>query len=149
MKFKALLLTAVAATLLTTTGAVARDRDRDGRPDHSWSERHDRDGYRDGYRDRDRDGRPDRSWGERHDRDGYMDRGWRGGHDRYWRHGYNSYAHRDVFYRNLRHHNYTRWAGDPYWFQGRYVIRTYDRWGRLVFVEMNPYTGDVMGVVRF
>jgi len=121
MKIKALLLTAVAATLLTASGAQARDRDRDGRPDHSWA--------------------------ERHDHDGYMDRG--RGHDRYWREGYRSYAGRDVFFRSLRAHHYMRWAGDPYWFHGRYVIRTYDRFGNIVFVELNPYTGDVIGVVRF
>lgn len=149
MRIKQLLLTAAAVAILTTTGAVARDRDRDGRPDSSWSERHDRDGYRDrNYRDRDRDGRPDGSWSERHDRDGYRDRSYRG-HDRYWRDGYRNYAHRDVFHRNLRAHQYYRWAGEPYWFQGRYVIRTYDRRGRVVFVEMNPYTGGFMGAIRF
>jgi hypothetical protein len=126
MKIQKLLLTAAAAAILTTTGAgmaLARDRDHDGRPDRSWSERHDRDGYRDA-------------------RPGYR-------HDRYWRHGYRGYAHRDMVFRNLRHNHYYRWAGDPYWFHGRYVIRTYDRFGRIVFVEVNPYTGGFIGVIRF
>lgn len=120
MKIKALILTALAATMLTTTGALARDRDRDGRPDHSWA--------------------------ERHDRDGYMDRG---RHDRYWHEGYRGFAGRDVFFASLRAHRYTRWDGAPYWYQGRYVIRTYDRFGRVVFAEMNPYTGAFIGVIRF
>jgi Ni/Co efflux regulator RcnB len=128
MRIKQLLLTAAAAAILTTTGAMARDRD--GRPDHSWSEQHDRDGYRD--RDRGHDGARDFR-----------------GHDRYWRDGYRDYAHRDVFYRSLRAHHYDRWQGEPYWFNGRYVIRTYDRFGRVVFVEMNPYTGGFMGEFRF
>jgi hypothetical protein len=123
MTIKKLLLTAAAAAILATTGASARDFDRDGRSDHSWSERHDRDGYRDGYMDRQ--------------------------HDRYWRQGYRSYADRDVVFRTLRYNHFYRWSGDPYWFQGRYVMRTYDGFGRVVLVEINPYTGGFVGVVRF
>lgn len=126
MRIKQLLLTAAAAAILTTTGAVAQDRDH--RPDHNWSER-------DGNRDRD-------SRGHDGDRNFQM-------RDRYWRDGYRDYAHRDVFYRNLRAHHYNRWQGDPYWFHGRYVVRTYDRFGRVVFVELNPYTGGFMGEIRF
>lgn len=161
MQFTKLLLTAAAAAFLATSGAVARDRDHDGRPDHSWAERHDRDGYR--GRDRDRDGRPDNSWAERHDRDGYRDDwrgrqpwhwrddrgGWRSDRDRYWRHGYGPYAGRDRFYYELRRHHYVRWDGAPYWYRGRYVVRSYDRFGNRVFVEMNPYTGSFIGVIRF
>lgn len=122
MKMKQILLTVAAAAILTTTGAMARDRDHDGRPDHSYAERHDRDGYRDH----------------------------RGpARDRYWRPGYTRYVHADVYHRSLRGHGYTRWQGAPYWHQGRYVIRTYDRHGRIVFVELNPYTGGFIGVVRF
>lgn len=163
MKFGKLLLTATAATMLVSTAALAdRDRDRDGRPDHSWSERHDRDGYRDG-RDRDHDGRRDNGWRERHDHDGFRDdwrgreawhwrddRGWHNDHDRYWRWGYRGYvSDRDLYYRSLRSHGYYRWDGAPYWYQGRYVVRSYDRGGNRVFVEMNPYTGGFVGVIRF
>jgi len=139
MKIKQLLLTAAAAAILCTTGAVARDRDRDrdGRPDHSYAERHDRDGFRDDWRGRD----------ARHWRD---DRGsWHADHDRYWRNGYGRFVGRDVYFRNLRANHYYRWDGEPYWFHGRYVIRTYDRFGRPIIVEMNPYTGGFVGVVRF
>ena len=122
MNIKTLLLTAAAAAILSTTGAVARDFDRDHRPD--------------------------RSTAERHDHDGYMDRGVRG-HDRYWRDGYRGYAHRDSMFRSLREHRYSRFVGDPYWYHGRYVIRTYDRRGRIVIVEVNPYTGGYIGEFRF
>jgi len=91
----------------------------------------------------DRDHRPDHGMAMRHDGDSMR------GHDRYWRQGYHGYVGRDVFYRSLRAHHFTRWAGDPYWYQGRYVIRSYDRAGRVVFVELNPYTGAFVGVVRF
>jgi len=138
MKIRNLLLTAAAAAILTTTGAVARphDRDRDARPDHSWAERHDRDGFNDAWR-----GRPGWHW-----RDG---RGWHGDHDRYWRHGYGPYLGRDRFFFELRRAHYNRFNGDPFWYQGYYVIRTYDRLGRPIMVELNPYTGAVIGVIRF
>jgi hypothetical protein len=141
MKIKTLLLTAAAAAMLSSTAALAdRDRDRDGRPDHSWAERHDHDGYNDARRG-DWRGRQDWHWRD--------SRGWHGDHDRYWRQGYRGYLTGDIYYRNLRSHGYNRWDGAPYWYQGRYVVRTYDRYGRVVFVEMNPYTGGFVGVVRF
>ena len=40
----------------------------------------------------------------------------------------------------LRFHRY-RMIGDPYFFHGRYVVRTYDRFGRVVFVQLDPYSG--------
>jgi hypothetical protein len=52
MTISKFLVTAAAAAILATTGAVAYDRDRDGHPDHSWAERHDRDGYNDAWRGR-------------------------------------------------------------------------------------------------
>jgi hypothetical protein len=137
MKISKLILTAAAAAILATSGAVARDRDRDGRPDHGWAERHDRDGFNDAWR-----GRADWHW--RDDRGG-----WHGDHDRYWRHGYGRYVGHDRIYVELRRKHYYRWDGAPYWYQGRYVVRTYDRHGRRIFVEMNPYTGGFIGVIRF
>jgi hypothetical protein len=41
---------------------------------------------------------------------------------------------------NLRFHNY-RVIGDPYFVHGRYVVRTHDRFGRVVFVQVDPYSG--------
>ncbi len=142
MRIKALLLTAIAATMLTATGAGAEDwnhRDRD-----HYGYRHDGDRGRDGWRDRD-DWRGREAW---HWRD---ERGWHGDHDRYWRPGWREgrYVDHDRYYVELRRHGYHRWSGEPTWYRGRYVIRSYDRWGRAVYVEMNPYTGGFVGVVRF
>ena len=74
-----------------------------------------------------------------------------GDHDRYWRpeYGQRRYVDRDRIFFNLRRRHYSRFIGDPYWFQGRYVVRTYDRWGNVIFVEIDPYSGDFLGVVRF
>jgi len=76
---------------------------------------------------------------------------WHGDHDRYWRSGYGHrrYVDRDFVFGGLRRRGYRRFEGDPYWYRGRYVVRTYDRWGNLIFVEVDPYTGDFLGVVRF
>jgi len=138
MKIKTLLLTAAAAAMLSSTAALADDwdhHDRDHR-DHAVSDRHDR-GDRGDWR-----GHEDWHW--RDDRGG-----WHGDHDRYWRSGYRGYLGGDIYFRTLRSHGYSRWDGAPYWYQGRYVVRSYDRYNRPVFVEMNPYTGGFVGVVRF
>jgi Ni/Co efflux regulator RcnB len=47
----------------------------------------------------------------------------------------------------LRFHRY-RMIGDPYFVHGRYVVRTHDRFGRIVFVQVDPYTGVFMREVR-
>ena len=72
-------------------------------------------------------------------------------HDRYWREGYHEgrYVDRDRVYMELRRHHYNRFVGDPYWYNGRYVVRSYDRHGHVVYVEVNPYTGGFVGVVNF
>lgn len=90
-------------------------------------------------RDRDHDGRPDNSWAEHHDHDGFR--------DRYWRQGYHGYVGRDRVFFELRRHNYVRFIGDPYFYHGRYVVRSYNRAGRVVFVEINPYTGGFIGEI--
>ena len=41
---------------------------------------------------------------------------------------------------SLRFHRY-RMIGDPYFVHGRYVVRTHDRFGRIVFVQVDPYSG--------
>lgn len=86
------------------------------------------------------------------DRDWRDDRGnWHRDRDRYWRQdfGKRGFIGRDRIFFMLRQHNFNRFAGDPYWLQGRYVVKTYDRRGRVIFVEINPYTGQYIGVVRF
>ncbi|HEY0281071.1 MAG TPA: hypothetical protein VGC27_00405 [Rhizomicrobium sp.] len=126
MKLKKLLLTVAAAAVLSSAGAGM-----------ALAAPHDRGGHHDSNRGGDR-------------RDGYRHDSNRVGHDRYWRkeyrHGY--VDHKRVFV-NLRKHHYTRFVGNPYWYQGRYVVRSYDRVGRVVFVEVNPYTGGFVGVIRF
>ncbi|MBU6297518.1 MAG: hypothetical protein KGJ79_15420 [Alphaproteobacteria bacterium] len=126
MNIRTLLLTAAATAILTSTGAgmaLADPYDH-----HDQMVRHeDRADHRMDRRDERRDVR----------------------HDRYWREGYRGYVDRDVVYRNLRAHHYDRWVGNPYWFNGRYVVRSYDRFGRVVYVEVNPYTGGFIGVLRF
>ena len=124
MRIKTLLLTAVAAAVLSTTGAgmaIAAPFDRGGH--HEMDRQNDR-------RDGDRRG---------------------GGHDRYWRQEYREhrYVDRDRVFMELRRHHYNRFVGEPYWYQGRYVVRSYDRSGHIVFVEVNPYTGGFLGVIRF
>ncbi|MBI1328310.1 MAG: hypothetical protein GC166_00245 [Alphaproteobacteria bacterium] len=81
-------------------------------------------------RDRDHDGWRDNSWHERHDHDGYRDA-------RPHRH----YVGRDRVWRELNRHHY-RHVGNPYWYRGHYVVRAYDRRGRLGFVRVDPYTGS-------
>ncbi len=109
---------AIGLALITSSAAVARDRDHDGRRDGGYHERHDRDGYRD----RDRG---------RHDRDGWRDGGRR------------HYADRGSVYRGLRHHY--RYVGDPYWYRGHYVVRGYDPRGRYGYVRVDPYSGGFLG----
>jgi hypothetical protein len=50
-------------------------------------------------------------------------------------------------FETLRLHHYTG-LGEPYFFHGRYVVRSHDRMGRLVLVELDPWTGRFIGVVR-
>jgi Ni/Co efflux regulator RcnB len=113
---KALMAAAAAATLIVAgaSGAMAADRDHDGRPDRSWAEHHDHDGYR----------------------------------DRYWRPGYHRYVAHDRVFVELRRHHYVRFNGDPHFYRGHYVVRSYNRFGRVVFVEINPYTGGFIGEIR-
>ena len=120
MNIQRLLLTAVAAAVFSTTGAgMAMARPYDGGPGHHDSDR-----------------------GDRHDGNR--------GHDRYWRQEYrHGYVDRDRIFFGLRQHRYNRFIGDPFWFHDRYVVRSYDRFGHIVMVEVDPYTGDVIGVIRF
>lgn len=73
------------------------------------------------------------------------------GHDRLVRHDRIEQRHRYVertrIYDNLRVHRY-RAFGEPYFVRGHYVIRTHDRFGHLVFVRIDPYTGAFLGEVR-
>lgn len=57
------------------------------------------------------------------------------------------YVARARVFETLRLHHYVG-LGDPYFFHGRYVVRTHDRFGRVVMVQVDPWTGRFIGVVR-
>ena len=69
------------------------------------------------------------------DRYGDHHRGWVR-HERF-EHGF---VDRMRLTRALRFHSY-RMIGDPHFVHGRYVVRTHDRFGRVVFVQVDPYSG--------
>jgi hypothetical protein len=76
--------------------------------------------------------------------------GWHRDHDRYWQPGFRGgFAPRDRLFLTLRQHNYNRFDGDPYWYRGRFVVRSFDRRGRAVMIELNPYTGAFIGIARY
>jgi len=54
--------------------------------------------------------------------------------------------HRVVF-ETLRG-RHIRYVGAPYFVRGHYVVRSFDRFGRVSFVELNPYTGAFIGFIR-
>jgi ribosomal protein L13 len=39
-----------------------------------------------------------------------------------------------------------RFVGQPYMYRGNYVMRCYDRFGRIAFCKVNPRTGAFLGV---
>ena len=69
-------------------------------------------------------------------------------HDRYWRPGFHRYVAHDRVFFELRRHRYVRFIGNPYFYRGHYVVRSYNPYGRVVFVEVNPYTGGFIGEIR-
>jgi Ni/Co efflux regulator RcnB len=120
MNIRKILTAAAAAAVLSVAGAPAASADNYDRD----GSRYDRD-----YRDNDRD----------------THRGW----DRHsgWRHDHRHFADRDTIFRSLRYHR-IHYSGEPYFVRGHYVVRSFDRFGRVSFIEINPYTGGVIGVIR-
>jgi Ni/Co efflux regulator RcnB len=47
----------------------------------------------------------------------------------------------------LRAHHY-RFVADPVFIRGHYVVKSFDRFGRVVFVEIDPYSGAFIGEFR-
>jgi len=39
-----------------------------------------------------------------------------------------------------------RYVGMPYWYRGYYVLRCYDRFGRMAFCRIQPRTGAFLGI---
>jgi hypothetical protein len=60
---------------------------------------------------------------------------------------YRRIVDRQHVYETLRFHHY-RSLGDPVFVHGRYVVRVVDRFGRPLFVEIDPYTGALIGEFR-
>jgi hypothetical protein len=77
------------------------------------------------------------------DRYGDHHRGW----VRHERFEHRAYVDRMRLDRALRFHSY-RMIGDPYFVHGRYVVRTHDRFGRIIFVQVDPYSGAFIREVR-
>jgi hypothetical protein len=118
MNIKKILTAAAATAVLSTAGITAASAD-------PYDHDHDR-GY--GYHDFDRD------------HDGWRHDGWNGDRD-------HRFVDRDRIYWNL-HYRHIRFYGDPFFYQGHYVVRSFDPYGRTVFVEVNPYTGGFIGFIR-
>lgn len=72
--------------------------------------------------------------------------GWRA-YERHERFEYRATVGRVRLAQALRFHRY-RMIGEPYFVHDRYVVRTHDRFGRIVFVQVDPYSGAFMGEVR-
>ena len=70
---------------------------------------------------------------------GYGSNGY-GDHDNGWHRGW--YGHDG--WRNRHAHYY----GRPFWYHGRYVVRSYDNFGRVTFIEVGR-NGGVSGYGRF
>lgn len=51
-------------------------------------------------------------------------------------------------HRVLWTHHY-QMIGQPYYLGSRYVVRGYDRFGRVALVRIDPWTGAFMGTIRF
>ena len=140
MQRRKFFLMAAATLAAAATGALAEPPGHGGWGDHG---RDDHGGGHGGGRD---DWRGRDAWHWRDERGG-----WHSDHDRYWRRNYGrrSYVGRDRVFGELRRRHYTRFVGDPYWYQGRYVVRTYDGRGRIIMVEVDPYTAGFLGVIQF
>jgi hypothetical protein len=54
---------------------------------------------------------------------------------------------RERVFDSLRLHHY-RGVAAPVFIRGHYVVRSYDRFGHVVFVEVDPYTGAFIGEFR-
>jgi len=145
---KHLATTLICAALSLGTAWAAPDQRPDQRDDHRSDQRPpqqhrtDRDEMGGAMRGGMPGMRPEQHWKD--------DRGrTRTDHDRYWQPQYRGFVAQDRVFQSLRGHGYARFNGSPYWHQGRYVVKSYDRRGRAVFIEVNPYTGAYVGVVRF
>lgn len=54
--------------------------------------------------------------------------------------------HRVVF--DMMRARHMRYIGNPYFVRDHYVVRSFDRFGHVSLVEVNPYTGQIIGFIR-
>jgi hypothetical protein len=54
---------------------------------------------------------------------------------------------RERVFDTLRFHHY-RGVAAPVFMHGHYVVKSFNRFGRVVYVEVNPYTGAFIGEIR-
>ncbi len=66
------------------------------------------------------------------------DRHYNNHHSRYDRH--HGYVNRMHVHRALRHQRLSV-ISEPFFMRGRFVVRAHDRFGRLVLVQVDPYSG--------
>ncbi|HET7083650.1 MAG TPA: hypothetical protein VFI23_02700 [Rhizomicrobium sp.] len=70
--------------------------------------------------------------------------GWRDrAFERHERFEHRAFVDRMRVAETLRFHR-LRMIGDPYFVHGRYVVRAHDRFGRVVFIQVDPYSGAFM-----
>jgi hypothetical protein len=79
---------------------------------------------------------PWNNWADHGRYDGWRDRGFA----RHERFEHRAYVDRIRLMNSLRFRHY-RMMGEPMFIHGRYVVRTHDRFGRVVFVQVDPYSG--------
>ena len=88
-------------------------------------------------------------WLSYNERD-WLDSGgrWHTGHDRYWTPTFErrDYAPSTEVFAELKRHGYRRFTGNPFWYHGHYLVRTF-RGRNVDLVEVNPYTGMYLGRV--
>jgi hypothetical protein len=81
------------------------------------------------------------------DHNGYH-HGWRDrAYERHERFEHRAFVDRMRITETLRFHR-LRMIGEPYFVHDRYVVRTHDRFGRIVFVQVDPYSGAFVRVIR-
>ena len=133
MQFRKFLLTAAGAMAAMALAAAA-EPPGPGHHGHGWQNP--------GPWSQDWSGHGDYDWQDNHG-------SWHNDHDRYWRHTYHDrmFVEDDVIFRTLRHRHYMQFEGRPFWFHGRFLVRSYDRRGNVVMIEVNPYTGAYIGLV--
>jgi hypothetical protein len=68
-------------------------------------------------------------------------------HDPYFNRARQPIVVRERVFDSLRLHHY-RGIGEPVFVHGHYVVRSINRFGRVVFVEVDPYSGAFLGEIR-